>query len=247
MSLTGEIALVTGASRGIGQAIALALGSQGATVVGTATTDNGASGVTRLLTERGIKGHGEILNVADNESVDALFSRLGTDTLFPTILVNNAGMTRDNLLSRMKEEEWDSVINTNLTSLYRMCRVCARSMSKARKGRIINITSIVGATGNPGQTNYCAAKAGIVGFTKALAREVGARGVTVNAVAPGLIDTDLVAKLSPQQREMIINQIPLGRIGYAEDVAAAVVYLASPGATYVTGETLHVNGGMYMG
>uniref|UniRef100_A0A450S5R9 3-oxoacyl-[acyl-carrier-protein] reductase n=1 Tax=Candidatus Kentrum sp. FM TaxID=2126340 RepID=A0A450S5R9_9GAMM len=247
MNLAGEIALVTGASRGIGRSIALALGSQGATVVGTATTEDGATNISRLFADHSLEGRGEILNVADRASVDALFSRLTADTLSPTILVNNAGITRDNLLSRMKEEDWDLVIDTNLTSLYRMCRVCARLMSKARKGRIINITSVVSATGNPGQTNYCATKSGIVGFTKALAREIGPRGVTVNAVAPGLIDTDLVAKLSPQQRDLIINQIPLGRIGQAEDVAAAVVYLASPGAAYVTGETLHVNGGMHMG
>uniref|UniRef100_A0A450UZX5 3-oxoacyl-[acyl-carrier-protein] reductase n=1 Tax=Candidatus Kentrum eta TaxID=2126337 RepID=A0A450UZX5_9GAMM len=247
MSLMGEIALVTGASRGIGQAIAFALGSQAAAVIGTATTESGAANITRLFAERNFEGHGEVLNVADSASVDALFSRLATDMLLPTVLVNNAGITRDNLLSRMKKEEWDLVIDTDLTSLYRMCRVCARSMSKARKGRIINITSIVSATGNSGQTNYCAAKAGIVGFTRALAREVAPRGVTVNAVAPGLIDTDLVRKLSPQQREMVVNQIPLGRIGRSEDVAAAVVYLTSPEASYVTGETLHVNGGMYMG
>lgn len=247
MSLTGEIALVTGASRGIGKAIALALGNQGATVVGTATTESGAVDITRFFKEHTLKGHGEVLNVADNASVDGLFSRLTTDTLLPTILVNNAGIVRDNLLSRMKQEDWELVVDTNLTSLYRICRVCARLMSKARKGRIVNITSVVGVTGNPGQTNYCATKAGIIGFTKALAREIGPRGVTVNAVAPGLIDTDLVEKLSPQQRGIIIGQIPLGRIGQPEDVAAAVLYLASPGAAYVTGETLHINGGMYMG
>lgn len=247
MNLMGEIALVTGASRGIGRAIALALGSQGATVVGTATTDNGAADITRFFTERNLEGRGEVLDVADSVSVDALFSRLTADTLLPTILVNNAGITRDNLLSRMKVEDWDLVIATDLTSLYRMCRACVRSMSKARKGRIINITSVVGVTGNAGQTNYCAAKSGIIGFTKGLARELGSRGITVNAVAPGMIDTDMVGKLSPQQREMIINRIPLARIGQPEDVAAAVMYLASPESAYITGETLHVNGGMHMG
>jgi len=246
MNFTNEIALVTGASRGVGRAIAIALGNQGATVIGTATIESGATNITKFFRENNIKGHGEILDVADSESVDALFSRLTTNTLLPTILINNAGITRDNLLSRMKEKEWDLVINTNLTSLYRMCRVCARVMAKARKGRIINITSIVSATGNPGQANYCAAKAGIIGFTKALARELAPRGITVNAIAPGLIDTDLVKKLLPQQREMVINQIPLGRIGQPEDVAAAAVYLSSTGASYVTGETLHINGGMYM-
>uniref|UniRef100_A0A450RTU1 3-oxoacyl-[acyl-carrier-protein] reductase n=1 Tax=Candidatus Kentrum sp. DK TaxID=2126562 RepID=A0A450RTU1_9GAMM len=247
MEFTGKIALVTGASRGIGRAIALALGSQGATVIGTATTDAGSSAVARVFAEHGMEGRGEVLDVGDSTSVDALFSRLAADGLLPAILVNNAGVARDNLLSRMKEEEWDAVVTTNLTSLYRMCRICARSMSKAREGRIINIASIVGVTGNPGQTNYCATKAGIIGFTKALAREIGSRGVTVNAVAPGMIDTDMVAGMSPEQREAVINQIPLNRIGQAEDVAAAVVYLASSGAAYVTGETLHVNGGMYMG
>jgi len=247
MVFTDKIAVVTGASRGIGRAIALALGSQGATVIGTATTDVGSSVVSRVFAEHGMEGRGEVLNVSDGASVDAFFSRLSSDKLLPSILVNNAGIARDNLLSRMKEDEWLSVVNTNLTSLYRMCRICARSMSKAREGRIINIASVVGITGNPGQTNYCAAKAGIIGFTKALAREIGSRGVTVNAVAPGMIDTDMVAELSSKQREAVISQIPLNRVGQAEDVAAAVVYLASPGAAYVTGETLHVNGGMYMG
>uniref|UniRef100_A0A450SMU2 3-oxoacyl-[acyl-carrier-protein] reductase n=1 Tax=Candidatus Kentrum sp. FW TaxID=2126338 RepID=A0A450SMU2_9GAMM len=247
MSFTGEIALVTGASRGIGQAIAVELGSQGATIVGTSTTDSGAANITQLLAERNIKGRGETLNVADGVSIDTLFSDLAADALLPTILVNNAGITRDSLLVRMKEEDWNLVIDTNLTSLYRICRVCAHSMSKKRKGRIINITSAAGALGNAGQINYSAAKAGIVGFTKALARELALRGVTVNAVSPGIIDTDMMGKLSLQQREALVEHVPLGRIGDAEEVAAAVAYLASSRAAYVTGTTLHVNGGMYMG
>jgi len=247
MSLTGEVALVTGASRGIGQAIAVTLGEQGATVIGTSTTDDGKAGITRLFAERDIEGYGEVLDIANSASVDALFSRLGANAQLPTILVNNAGIARDGLLLRMKEEDWDVVINTNLTSLYRMCRACAHSMGKKRKGRIINITSVAGVLGNAGQTSYSAAKAGIIGFTKALAREFAPRGITVNAVSPGIIDTDMSGKLSSQQREMIVKLVPLGRIGQPEEVAAAVAYLASPAAAYVTGETLHVNGGMYMG
>uniref|UniRef100_A0A450ULI2 3-oxoacyl-[acyl-carrier-protein] reductase n=1 Tax=Candidatus Kentrum sp. LFY TaxID=2126342 RepID=A0A450ULI2_9GAMM len=247
MSLTGEIALVTGASRGIGQAVAVILGHQGATIIGTSTTDSGAADITRLLGGHSIEGHGEVLNIADSTSVAALFSRLSTQALLPTILVNNAGITHDSLLLRMKEEDWNLIINTNLTSLYRMCRACAYSMGKKRKGRIINITSVAGALGNAGQVSYSAAKAGIVGFTKALARELAPRSITVNAVSPGVIDTDMVGKLSPQRREMVVNLVPLGRIGQPEEVAAAVAYLASPEAAYVTGTTLHVNGGMYMG
>uniref|UniRef100_A0A451BL79 3-oxoacyl-[acyl-carrier-protein] reductase n=1 Tax=Candidatus Kentrum sp. SD TaxID=2126332 RepID=A0A451BL79_9GAMM len=247
MSLTDEVALVTGASRGIGKAIADMLGSQGSRIIGTSTTDDGAAGITRFFAEQNIEGYGEVLDIADSASVDALFSRLATNALLPTILVNNAGIARDGLLLRMKQEDWDLVINTNLTSLYRMCRACARLMGKMRKGRIINITSVSGALGNAGQINYSAAKAGIVGFTKALARELAPRGITVNAVSPGIIDTDMVEKLSSQQREMVVSHVPLGRIGQVEDVAAAVAYLASSGAGYVTGTTLHVNGGMYMG
>uniref|UniRef100_A0A450Y9D5 3-oxoacyl-[acyl-carrier-protein] reductase n=1 Tax=Candidatus Kentrum sp. TC TaxID=2126339 RepID=A0A450Y9D5_9GAMM len=247
MILTGEVALVTGASRGIGRAIAVTLGDQGSTVVGTSTTEDGASGITDFFVERNIKGHGEVLDIADSASVDALFSRLGANELLPTILVNNAGITRDALLLRMKEEDWNLIINTNLTSLYRMCRACAHSMGKRRKGRVINITSVAGALGNTGQINYSAAKAGIVGFTKALARELAPRGITANAVSPGIIDTDMLGKLSSQQREAVTKLVPLGRIGQPDEVAAAVAYLASPGAAYVTGITLHVNGGMYMG
>ena len=246
MILAGETALVTGASRGIGSAIALALGAEGAQVIGTATSEDGAKRITELLDKQGISGRGEVLDVADGASVDAFFSRLKADAIEPTVLVNNAGITRDNLLLRMKDEEWDAVINTDLTSLYRMCRACVRHMTKARKGRVINITSVVGVAGNPGQVNYSAAKAGVLGFTKALARELGARGITVNAVAPGFIDTDMTRALSDDQRGALEKQIPLGRLGRTEDVAGAVVFLASPGAAYVTGETLHVNGGMYM-
>ena len=246
MSLAGEVALVTGASRGIGLAIAIALGKKDAVILGTATSQEGADRFAARLGEQGISGQGEVLNVADGASVDALFSRIKDRSLLPTILVNNAGITRDNLLARMQEGEWDDVINTNLNSLYRMSRACMRHMMKARKGRIINITSVVGATGNPGQANYCAAKAGVIGFTKALAREVGSRGITVNAVAPGFIETDMTRDLTEEQRRALVQEIPLNRLGSAEDVAAAVVFLASPAADYITGETLHVNGGMHM-
>lgn len=246
MVLEGETALVTGASRGIGRAIALQLGALGAFVIGTSTSEAGGHAISAMLQERRLAGHGEVLDVATNTSVQALFSRLAEDSRLPSILVNNAGIARDNLLVRMKEDEWDTVLNTNLTSLYRMCRVCAQHMIKARRGRIINITSVVGAMGNAGQTNYSAAKAGVVGFTKALARELGPRAITVNAVAPGFIDTDMTRALSEAQRETLIAQIPLNRLGRTADVAATVVFLASPEASYITGETLHVNGGMYM-
>uniref|UniRef100_A0A450ZSD4 3-oxoacyl-[acyl-carrier-protein] reductase n=1 Tax=Candidatus Kentrum sp. TUN TaxID=2126343 RepID=A0A450ZSD4_9GAMM len=247
MSLTNEVALVTGASRGIGRAIAIMLGEQGATIIGTSTTDGGAANITQIFVDRNIKGHGEVLNVADSASVDALFSRLDTNTLLPTILVNNAGVNLDSLLLRMKEEDWDRIVNTNLTSLYRMCRACARLMTKKRKGRIINIASVSGELGNIGQIGYSTTKAGIIGFTKTLARELAPRGVTVNAVSPGVINTDMTEGLLSRQQEFLMSLIPLGRIGQAEDVAAAVAYLASSEAAYVTGETLHVNGGMYMG
>lgn len=245
-TLTGEIALVTGASRGIGKTIALALGKQGATVVGTATSDKGAESISAYLAENGITGQGMALNVTDADSVAQMLAGMTEAFGAPSILVNNAGITRDNLLMRMKDEEWDDIISTNLSSVYRMTKACLRAMTKARKGRIISISSVVGASGNAGQTNYAAAKAGLVGFTKSLAREVGARGITVNAVAPGFIDTDMTRALPDAQREALLGSIPLNRLGQPEEIAAAVSFLASPGAAYITGETVHVNGGMYM-
>lgn len=247
MSLDGEIALVTGASRGIGKAIALRLGKDGATVIGTATSDSGAEKITAYLKDNGIQGMGLMLNVTDQSSIDSVLETVAGEFGAPTILVNNAGITRDNLLMRMKQEEWDEIIDTNLTSIYRLSKACMRAMTKARKGRIISISSVVGAAGNAGQTNYAAAKAGLLGFTKSLARELGARGVTVNAVAPGFIDTDMTKALPDAQREALLSGIPLNRLGQPEEIAAAVAFLASPEAGYITGETLHVNGGMYMG
>jgi 3-oxoacyl-[acyl-carrier protein] reductase len=244
--LTGEIALVTGASRGIGRAIALALAAQGAVVAGTATTQGGADGITQALAAAGYQGLGLVLDVADPASVEAAMDTLTQHLGAPTILVNNAGITRDNLLMRMKEEEWDAVIDTNLGSVYRMSKACLRSMAKARKGRIINITSVVATMGNAGQTNYAAAKAGMMGFTKSLAREVGSRAITVNCIAPGLIDTDMTRALPEAQQAVILGAVPLGRFGLPEEIAAAVVFLASRHAAYISGETLHVNGGMYM-
>ena len=246
MSLENEIALVTGASRGIGQAIALRLGKDGATVVGTATSSTGAEAITKCLQENGIKGMGLVLNVTDQSSVDAAMETINAEFGAPSILVNNAGITRDNLLMRMKDDEWNDIIQTNLTSVFRLSKACLRAMTKARKGRIISISSVVGAAGNEGQTNYSAAKAGLLGFTKSLAREVGARGITVNAVAPGFIDTDMTKALPEAQREALQKDIPLNRLGQPEEIAAAVAFLASPDAGYITGETLHVNGGMYM-
>jgi len=246
-SLQGEIALVTGASRGIGRAIAVALGSRGAKVAGTATTDAGAERVEAALKEQGIDGIGLRLDVKNPASIDsALASVEGRLGGMPSILVNNAGITRDNLLMRMKDAEWDEIITTNLTAIYRLSKACLRPMSKARKGRIINITSVVGVSGNAGQTNYAAAKAGMIGFSKALAREVGSRGITVNCVAPGFIDTDMTKELPEAQRDALLGSIPLGRLGAPEEIAAAVAFLASKPAAYITGETIHVNGGMYM-
>ena len=244
--LQQQIALVTGASRGIGQAIALALGAAGATVIGTATSDAGADGITAALAEKDIVGRGLKLDVADAESVAACIKQVGEEFGAPDILVNNAGITRDTLLMMMKDEQWDEIINTNLGSVFRMSKAVLRPMMKKRAGRIINISSVVGATGNPGQTNYAAAKAGLVGFGKSLAREIGSRGITVNTVAPGFIDTDMTRELAAEQRDALTGQIPLGRLGSAEEVAAAVVFLASPAAAYITGETIHVNGGMFM-
>jgi 3-oxoacyl-[acyl-carrier protein] reductase len=246
MSLENEIAIITGASRGIGQAIALALGKKGATVIGTATSDAGAEKITAYLQAAGIKGKGMNLDVSNQASVDGVVNAVQEGFGTPTILVNNAGITRDNLLMRMKDEEWDAIINTNLSSVFRMSKACVRGMTKARKGRIISIASVVGAMGNAGQTNYAAAKAGIMGFTKALAREVGSRGITVNTVAPGFIDTDMTRALAEEHKQALAAQIPLGRLGQPEEIVAAVAFLASPEAGYITGETLHVNGGMYM-
>jgi 3-oxoacyl-[acyl-carrier protein] reductase len=244
--LENEIALVTGASRGIGSAIATRLGELGATVIGTATSESGAKSITDRFAANGVQGRGMVLNVTDQDSVEHLLKQIDGEYGSPSILVNNAGITRDNLLMRMKEEDWNAIIETNLTSLYRLSKGCLRAMMKTRKGRIVNIASIVGSTGNPGQCNYSAAKAGMLGFTKSLAREVGSRGITVNAVAPGFIDTDMTRDLPDEQRKALLSGIPLGRLGQAEEIADAVAFLASPGAAYITGETLHVNGGMYM-
>ncbi|ARU31628.1 3-oxoacyl-ACP reductase [Sulfuriferula sp. AH1] len=241
-----KVALVTGASRGIGQAIALELGRQGAVVIGTATSENGAAAITEYLQQAGVAGAGMALNVVDAASVDAAIAAIQKNHGDIAILVNNAGITRDNLLMRMKDDEWDSIIETNLTSVFRLSRAVLRAMMKARYGRIINIASVVGAMGNAGQTNYAAAKAGMVGFSKSLAREVGSRNITVNCVAPGFIDTDMTRALPEAQRTALLDHIPLGRLGQVEDIAHAVGFLASAQAGYVTGATLHVNGGMYM-
>ncbi len=246
MDLQQEIALVTGASRGIGRAIAEELGKCGAVVVGTATSEAGAEAISAGFADLGITGCGWMLDVTSQDSVDALIKGVQEMYGAPSILVNNAGITRDNLLMRMKDDEWDAIVNTNLGSVFRMSRACLRGMMKARKGRIINIASVVGATGNPGQTNYAAAKAGMMGFAKSLAREVGSRGITVNTVAPGFIDTDMTRALAEEQRQHLQNQIPLERLGDVSDIAHAVAFLASPQASYITGQTLHVNGGMYM-
>ncbi len=244
--LVDDIALVTGASRGIGRATALELGRRGARVVGTATSESGAERITEALQAEGIDGRGLALDVTDGDRVAAAMGEVTEAFGAPTILVNNAGITRDNLMMRMKDEEWDAIIQTNLTSVYRMSKACLRGMMKARRGRIISISSVVGASGNAGQTNYAAAKAGVVGMSKSLAREVGPRGVTVNVVAPGFIDTDMTRDLPEKQREALLGQIPAGRLGDPAEIAAAVAFLASPQAAYVTGETIHVNGGMYM-
>ena len=244
--LTDQIALVTGASRGIGQAIALALGAEQAIVIGTATSQAGADSISATLEASGIKGSGLVLDVADSQSVGDCIKQVAELYGAPDILVNNAGITRDNLLMIMKDEQWDDIINTNLSSVFRMSKAVIRAMMKKRSGRIINVSSVVGATGNPGQTNYAASKAGLVGFSKSLAREIGSRSITVNTVAPGFIDTDMTRELAEEQRKALTAQIPLGRLGSADEVAEAVVFLASPAAAYITGETIHVNGGMYM-
>ena len=246
MTLAGKVALVTGGSRGIGKAITLELARQGATVIGTATTDAGAEGIRAYLAAEGLAGTGAVLDVNDGTQAEAVVSAAQRDFGDIAILVNNAGVTGDGLLLRMKDADWDTVIATDLKSVYRLARLVLRGMMKSRYGRIINITSVIGATGNAGQTSYAAAKAGVVGFSKSLAREIGSRSITVNCVAPGFIETDMTAMLSGEQRAALLGTIPLGRLGRVEDVAAAVSFLASPGADYITGSTLHVNGGMHM-
>lgn len=246
MSLQDKIALVTGASRGIGAAISDSLGAQGAIVIGTATSESGAEKISARFEEKGIKGAGMVLDVASQESVDNLINTI-TDTYgAPLILVNNAGITKDNLLMRMKDDEWFDVIDTNLNSIYRLSKACLRGMTKARWGRIVNISSVVGAMGNVGQTNYCATKAGVGGFTRSLAKELGPRNITVNAVSPGFIDTDMTKELAEAQREAILSQVPLNRLGEPEEIAAVVDFLVGEGGAYVTGENIHVNGGLYM-
>lgn len=244
--LEGKIALVTGATRGIGRAIALELGNAGATVVGTATSPAGAASIAQTLAEAGVKGTGMVLNVTDAAQIKVVLADVTQRFGDIGILVNNAGITRDNLLLRMKDEEWDDILATNLKAVFRLSKAVLRGMMKARAGRIINIGSVVGATGNAGQANYAAAKAGMIGFSKSLAREIGSRNITVNCVAPGFVDTDMTRGLSEEQRKALVGQIPLGRLGEAADVAAAVLFLASKGAAYITGATLHVNGGMHM-
>ena len=242
-ALQDEVALVTGASRGIGAAIANVLAAAGATVVGTATSEAGAQAISDVL---GDQGRGVVLNIADDESVQTAIKDIQSQEGSPTILVNNAGITRDNLLMRMKADEWDDVIATNLSGAYRVSKACLRGMMKAKGGRIINIASVVGIMGNAGQANYAAAKAGIIGFSKSMAREIGSRNITVNVVAPGFIDTDMTRVLAEEQRNVMLTQIPLNRLGEGEDIANAVLFLASPAGAYITGETLHVNGGMLM-
>ena len=242
-TLQGEVALVTGASRGIGSAIAQALAAAGATVVGTATSEGGAQGISDAL---GGHGRGIVLDIADDESVQSAVADIQANEGSPTIVVNNAGITRDNLLMRMKADDWDAVLSTNLSGVYRVSKLCLRGMMKAKKGRIINIASVIAIMGNAGQTNYAAAKAGIIGFSKSLAREIGSRNITVNVVAPGFIDTDMTRDLPDAQRDTMLAQVPLNRLGAGEDIANAVLFLASPAGAYITGETLHVNGGMLM-
>ena len=244
--LSGEVALETGASRGIGQAIAHTLAKAGARVIGTATSEAGAAAITQRFNESGLSGRGLVLNVGDPASVIALLKDIEAQEGNPGILVNNAGITRDNLLMRMKDEEWDDVMNVNLGSVFRLSKGVLRGMMKSRKGRIVTIASVVGVMGNAGQANYAAAKAGIIGFSKSLAREVGSRNITVNVVAPGFIATDMTAQLSDEQRQRLVEQVPAGRLGNVDDIAQAVLFLVSPNASYITGETLHVNGGMYM-
>jgi len=246
MSLNGKVALVTGASRGIGRSIALTLGAAGATVIGTATTESGAQNISAYLSEAGVSGAGFALNVTDAEQVVSVVKEITEQYGAPLILVNNAGITRDNIMLRMKEDEWSSVVDTNLNAVYRVVKACLRGMTKARWGRIINISSVVGSMGNAGQANYAATKAGVEGFSRSMASELGSRSVTVNSVAPGFIDTDMTSGLPDQQKEALLTQIPLARLGQPEEIAAVVGFLAGESGSYITGETIHVNGGMYM-
>ena len=243
--LNEKIVLVTGASRGIGQAIALTLGEAGATIIGTATSVDGAANISKILTENNILGKGMRLNVTDNDQISDLLKNITADFGSVDILINNAGITRDNILVRMKEEEWDEIINTNLSSVYKMSKAVLRGMMKKKAGRIVSITSVVGSMGNSGQSNYAASKAGIMGFTKSLAREVGSRGITVNTVAPGFIQTDMTDALSEAQKEALASQIPMARLGTVDEIAQAVLFLSGEGGAYITAQTIHVNGGMY--
>jgi len=245
MMLNGKLVLVTGASRGIGNAIAMALGSAGATVIGTATSKEGAKNISKIFSENSILGKGMNLNVTDNDQISELLKAVSDEFGSVDILINNAGITRDNILLRMKEDEWDDIINTNLSSVYKMSKAVLRGMIKKRSGRIISITSVVGAMGNAGQSNYAASKAGIMGFTKSLAREVGVRGITVNAIAPGFIETDMTDSLPNEQKAVLASQIPMGRLGTVDEIAKAVLFLASDNASYITAQTIHINGGMY--
>lgn len=246
MSLEGKVALVTGASRGIGAAIADELAAQGAVVVGTATSEGGAEKITARFTEKGLNGKGMVLNVTDQESVDALLKAINEEFGAPTLLVNNAGITKDNILMRMKDDEWFDVIDTNLSSIYRLCKASVRGMTKARWGRIINITSVIGSMGNVGQSNYAATKAGAAGMARALAKELGSRNITVNSIAPGFIQTDMTDELGDDAKQSLLSMVPLARLGQPEEIAQVVSFLASDAAGYITGETIHVNGGMYM-
>lgn len=245
-SLQEKVALVTGATRGIGRAIALTLGREGAIVIGTATTEAGAESISQALSEAGIAGRGVVLDVAELSSIEAVLEQIAAEFGAPQIVVNNAGITRDNLMLRMKEDEWQAVINTNLTAIFRVTKASLKGMTKARWGRIINISSVVGSMGNGGQANYAAAKAGLEGFGRALAAEIASRNITVNAIAPGFIETDMTQALPEAQREKLLTQVPAGRLGQPQDIAEAVAFLASERAAYITGTTLHVNGGMYM-
>jgi len=243
--LNGKLVLVTGASRGIGNAIALTLGAAGATVIGTATSEEGAKNISKTFSENNILGKGMKLNVTDNEQISNVLKAVTEEYGTVDILINNAGITRDNILLRMKEEEWDEIISTNLSSVYKMSKAVLRGMIKKRSGRVISITSVVGAMGNAGQSNYAASKAGIIGFTKSLAREVGVRGITVNAIAPGFIETDMTDSLPDAQKAVLTSQIPMGRLGTVDEIAKAVLFLASDSASYITAQTIHINGGMY--